>query len=174
MIRSILLLCFAVLISACQDMKVNAQEANAFTYSTDDVECMAQNIYFEASNQGRKGREAVAYVTLNRVESEQYPDNVCDVVKQAHLSKWHLENTGKIVPIRHKCQFSWYCDGKSDIIKDAKVYNDILLIAIEVMMRYPKQDVTFGATHYHANYVAPQWRKSLSKVIIIEDHIFYK
>ena len=39
------------------------------------------------------------------------------------------------------------------------------------------QDIAFildGATHYHADYVYPEWRKSKHKVVQIGNHIFYK
>ena len=44
--------------------------------------CLAQNIYFEAGNQPFSGKLAVANVVLNRVESSQFPDTICEVVKQ--------------------------------------------------------------------------------------------
>ena len=35
-------------------------------------------------------------------------------------------------------------------------------------------DITDGATHYHADYVFPEWRKSKTKTVEIGDHIFYR
>jgi len=35
-------------------------------------------------------------------------------------------------------------------------------------------DITDGATHYHADYVSPAWRKSKTKTVEIGDHIFYR
>ena len=43
------------------------------------------------------------------------------------------------------------------------VYGDITVV-----------DITEGATHYHADYVYPAWRKTKTKTIEIEDHIFYR
>ena len=43
------------------------------------------------------------------------------------------------------------------------VYGDITVV-----------DITEGATHYHADYVYPTWRKTKTKTIEIEDHIFYR
>lgn len=143
-------------------------------FNKEDLTCLATNIYFEAKNQSVLGQMAVAYVTLNRVKHSNYPDTICEVVKQAIVSKWHLKNTGKIVPIRNKCQFSWYCDGRSDKIKNKEAYNKALEIAGYVLMLYPTSDITDGSTHYHANYVNPKWNRSLKKVVSIEEHIFYK
>jgi len=71
--------------------------------------CLAQNIYFEAGNQSLDGMAAVADVTLNRVKSSRYPDTICEVVKQG------LKHSNGAMK-RNMCQFSWYCDGKSDYI----------------------------------------------------------
>jgi spore germination cell wall hydrolase CwlJ-like protein len=169
MIRVFIALVTATIISA-----TSAFSEERSNYSSDDYKCLAQNIYFEAKNQSRKGQMAVAYVTLNRVKSNDYPNTICGVVKQAKVSQWHLKNTGKVVPIRHKCQFSWYCDGLSDTIRDEEAYKSALEVAGYVMMMYPVNDLTFGSTHYHAHYVNPSWSSSLLKIVTIEDHIFYK
>ena len=65
--------------------------------------CLALNVYFEARSEPMIAQFAVAQVTMNRVASEKYPDNVCDVVWQ-------------------KKQFSWTHDGKSDKPKEAKAW----------------------------------------------------
>ena len=74
--------------------------------------CLAQNIYFESANQSFAGRVAVANVVLNRVEDAQFPDTICGVVYQAEMEEnWK----GNLLPVLHRCQFSWYCDGKGDL-----------------------------------------------------------
>ena len=75
--------------------------------------CLAQNIYFESRDQSTIGQIAVAEVTLNRVADPRWPNDVCSVVKQGPTYKWK-----KTYPIKHRCEFSWYCDGKSDKVKD--------------------------------------------------------
>ena len=94
------------------------------TYSSEEhVQCLAVNIYHEARDQGTAGKLAVSAVVLNRVNDKRFPNTVCEVVLQAHMKKsW---KTGLPIPIRNKCQFSWYCDGKSDKPKNTKVYNEI-------------------------------------------------
>ena len=44
--------------------------------------CLAMNIYHEARSEPIAGRVAVAEVTLNRVESKYYPNDICGVVYQ--------------------------------------------------------------------------------------------
>ena len=92
------------------------KEYNEHLQEVGQAKCLADNMYFEARNQSWRGIVAVGMVTLNRVNDKRFPEILCEVVKQGPISKWWLEQKGKIVPIRHKCQFSWYCDGKSDKI----------------------------------------------------------
>ena len=133
--------------------------------------CLAQNIYFEAGNQPFAGRYAVGNVTMNRVDDLQFPNTVCEVVYQAkeYKTSW----TGKTIPVRGMCQFSWYCDGKSDEPKDSKTWIESIRIA-DMILNEPTIDVTSGALWYHANYILPYWADHLEYVITIEDHIFYK
>ena len=132
----------------------------------DEKKCLAENIYFEARGQGQAGWLAVAQVTLNRVEDRRFPNTVCEVVKQGLTYA-----SGD--PIRNKCQFSWYCDGKSDKVKNLKVYSEINEL-VNYVLDQKLFDFTGGATHYHADYVRPDWAKTKTKTIEIEDHIFYR
>ena len=138
--------------------------------------CMADNIYWEARNQPVKGMWAVAFVVDNRVEDSRFPNSHCEVIKQGPTSKWRFKKHGKVVPIRHRCQFSWYCDGKSDEIPsyDIDVYLIALAIAQKVFFGSYSVDITKGATHYHADYVFPAWRKQKTKTLKVANHIFYR
>ena len=81
--------------------------------ATKQHECLARNIYFEARNEPFAGQFAVAMVTLNRVYDKQFPNSICEVVYQGlHYSSGH--------PKRDRCQFSWYCDGKVDDVKNKR------------------------------------------------------
>jgi spore germination cell wall hydrolase CwlJ-like protein len=35
-------------------------------------------------------------------------------------------------------------------------------------------DITEGSTHYHSTSVHPYWADSLTKVVTVDQHIFYK
>ena len=139
---------------------------------TKEIHCMALNIYHEARNESVDGQIAVANVTMNRAEDSRFPSTICGVVYQAKMSSWWKEKRNKEVPIRNACQFSWYCDGKSDKVREINVYNKIYVIAEEVLMGLHK-DNTHGSTHYHANYVNPYWASSLQRVAYVDNHIFY-
>ena len=133
------------------------------------VMCLALNVYHEAKNQSLIGQIAVAQVVMNRVKDERYPDNVCDVVYQGQYYKWKPD-----LPIKNRCQFSWYCDGKSDKPnKDTFAWEQAVTVAHGVY--YGKlDDFVEGATHYHAHYVLPEWASSKTYITRIDDHIFYR
>ena len=131
--------------------------------------CLALNTYHEAKNQSMIGQVATAQVVMNRVADSRYPNTVCEVVKQGPKYK------GSDVPVRHKCQFSWFCDGKSDEPKkDSKEWFKAQDYARIVLSGRIALDVTEGATHYHATYVRPAWAKTKTRTTRIERHIFYR
>lgn len=171
-VLNVIILCSMVFIGISYWNEAKAEEKLRPISDSDRV-CLAQNIFFEARNQAITGQVAVAWVTLNRYESDRYPNSICGVVHQANKDK-----QGKIV--KHKCQFSWYCDGKSDRIPNnvvaQRAWEDAQLIAKVVLLDWArgKASPVKQATMYHATYVKPYWRKSFTQVAQIEDHIFYQ
>ena len=141
-----------------------------------EVECIAKNMWFEARNEGTAGVYAVTNVVFNRMDSEKYPQTACDVIEQAKYSTWWLKEKGKLVPIKNMCQFSWYCDGKSDeVSRKEGLYADLVNLANYMLVNKSTiLDITDGATFYHADYVKPKWRLSKHRTVIIGRHIFYK
>lgn len=150
---------------------VNSSVANAMGLFTADERpelwCLAQNIYYEARGSNRADRIAVADVVLNRVKDTRYPNTVCDVVQQGHK---HPNGQMK----RNQCQFSWYCDGKSDWPRDLDSWVDAQQIAYNMMQWDDGRGLTEGATHYHAKYVSPAWARDFHLVGRIGVHIFYR
>lgn len=137
---------------------VISQSASADT-RLEDLQCLAKNVYFEGRNQPWVGQVAIAQVTLNRVRSAAFPNTICEVVRQKK---------------RNICQFSWYCDGKSDQPKDIKDYDKATDVAIQVYSG-TIPDVTEGALWYHATYIRrPFWAYSMKEMVKINEHIFYK
>ena len=121
----------------------------------EELDCLARNIYFESRNQPLAGRLAVGQVTMNRVDSPKFPNTVCDVVMQG----------GERL---HRCQFSWYCDGEIDYPSDEIRFREASDLAITVYVRE-------GALWYHANYIKqPNWARSKTITVKINEHIFYK
>lgn len=130
------------------------------------VECLAQNIFFEAGHEAVTGQYAVGMVTMKRTMSSSFPNSVCGVVRQK---------------INNTCQFSWWCNDnlKQKAIKynyspaERRLYNQVRKVAMNTYLNYHEmEDPTKGATFYHATYVDPKWK--LKKTTVIGNHIFYK
>lgn len=135
-----------------------------------DVTCMAMNIYMEAGNQSVAGKLAVAHVTLNRVDMERYPGSVCGVVTQGPT---YQTKSGMTFPVKWKCQFSWFCDGKADKPVDSITWNESIYLANKILNN-KMYDFTDGATHYHNDQVSPAWSRQLKKIVVIDNHTFYR
>lgn len=129
--------------------------------------CMALNIYYEARGSNLADQAGVANVVMNRVNDRRYPATICEVVKQG------LQNADGSMK-RNKCQFSWYCDGKSDRPGNPDLWIEAQMLAWQVIEDGKYRGLTEGATHYHATYVSPRWARELQLVGRIGAHIFYR
>lgn len=137
--------------------------ASLMSTSPEQMVCLAKNIYFEARNQPYIGQLAVAEVVLNRVEDPRYPETICGVVHQGYIKG------------RRDCQFSWFCDGLSDNPYNENLWEQSISTAYDAIdYRVLGIEVAGGATHYHSKDVWPSWRTSLTPVVRIDDHIFYR
>lgn len=126
---------------------------------TKDVKCLADNIYHEAKGESLKGKIGVAQVTINRVNSEHFPDSICDVVYERTKIK------RKIL-----CQFSWTCETGKYIVYNEQ-YEDALNIALAFTYNDAKYDILQHSLFFHADYVRPKWKKK--PITKIGRHIFY-
>ena len=115
-----------------------------------ELQCLADNIYYEARSETFKGKLAVAVVTLNRLKSPDYPNTICGVVYQKNQFSW--------TRTKHK-------------ITDFYAWTDSLLAA-NMAMEDSKVLGNFNATHYHNTTVSPNW--GLRRVAKIGRHIFYQ
>ncbi|MGF1639850.1 MAG: cell wall hydrolase [Rhodospirillales bacterium] len=126
-----------------------------------EFECLALNIYHEARSEPALGQFAVAAVTLNRVAAAAFPDSICAVVQQGGEDRLH------------RCQFSWWCDGKSDTPTNERAWAKARFVAYTVLFFDPP-DPTHGALWYHADYVDPHWASAFTRMAKIGRHIFYR
>ena len=156
-----------IAVGVVQSQEVQAQE-RLQAISMEDRQCLAKNIYFEARSESIAGQVAVAWVTLNRMESDRFPNSVCGVVYQARK-----DSAGN--PRRNQCQFSWYCDGKSDRIRNQREWEDVKLITDVVLIDWARANASpvENATFYHADYVDPYWADSFTEIATVDSHIFY-
>ena len=123
--------------------------------------CMTTALYFEARSEPEKGQIAVGQTVMNRVRSPDYPDTICGVVYQGSHRR-----TG--------CQFSFTCDGKVDKPNNKTQWERSKRLANDVLEGKVWMKSIGSATHYHATYVKPRWRRKMSRLKQIGRHIFYK
>lgn len=161
-------------IAACTMLFVTfasqASEARSMLFTAEENPqewCLAQNVYYEARGSSLADQVAVADVVLNRMNDRRYPDTICGVVQQGRKN---ADGTMK----RNMCQFSWYCDGKSDWPRDMDSWIEAQQIAYLMIHHNQYRGITEGATHYHADYVKPRWASTKQLVGTIGVHIFYR
>ena len=127
-----------------------------------DLECLAENIYFEARGEPLDGQYAVAEVTLNRTRADHFPHTVCGVV---HQFRWD-PSRGRFV-----ADFSWTELGALSP-QDGPDWKQAMAVAIAA---YDDQHEPLvpGALFYHAKSVHPGWSRTRKTVATIGKHIFY-
>jgi len=123
--------------------------------------CMSEALYFEARGEGIEGQFAVAEVILNRMKSSKFPDTICGVVNQG-------SGNG-----RYRCQFTYTCDGKLEIISEMRAWSNVGKVAM-LAIEGDVKELTSGATYYHTNYVNPSWSRKFARTTTIGVHHFYK
>ncbi len=124
-----------------------------------ETHCLALNLYHEARGEDASGVVAVGNVVLNRVESKRFPSTVCKVVKQGGQR-------------RYKCQFSWWCDGRSDKAKNKASWQEMVWLA-QKLLDGSIADNTDGALFYHTSNVNPYWNVKMTPKVRLGTHIFY-
>jgi spore germination cell wall hydrolase CwlJ-like protein len=125
----------------------------------DPLVCLSRTIYWEAKGGSDADMEGVASVVLNRLGHEGYPDSICAVVKQGVEKK--------------ACQFSWWCDGRSDQVKEDDRYAASKEIARKALNQQ-LTDRTKGAMYFHDRNVKPDWAKEYIKTAETQKFLFYK
>ena len=126
---------------------------------TAELLCLALAVYYEARSEPLLGQAAVAEVVLNRVESPNFPETICDVVKQGGTE-------------RYRCQFTYWCDGKTENPRHRLAWRRAKVVAKLTQAGVIRTSAD-RATHYHADYVKPYWRTRLEPVTVIGLHHFY-
>jgi spore germination cell wall hydrolase CwlJ-like protein len=101
----------------------------------------------------------VGWVVLNRRQHPTFPTSVCSIVREG----------GERPP----CQFSFWCDGRSDSPQDGESWALARSVAAELLSR-PPADPTRGALYFHAVSVAPAWAKERRRTVRIGQHIYYR
>ncbi len=128
---------------------------------TQDLNCLAKNVYHEARGEPVDGQYAVAEVTMNRVASKHYPNTICEVVYQANFD---------VIRKRNVSAFSWTEIDVAPV--DWNTWERAWRIAEEVYDGQATLKVE-GALFYHARSIRPRWSRRKRRIAEIGRHIFY-
>jgi spore germination cell wall hydrolase CwlJ-like protein len=121
--------------------------------------CLARTVYWEARGESADSMEAVANVVMNRLAHAGFPKSICEVVKQGREQS--------------TCQFSWWCDGRSDQAKEDAAYATAKEIARRAL-NLELTDRTNGALYFHHKTVLPNWATMYVKTVDLGDFEFYR
>jgi spore germination cell wall hydrolase CwlJ-like protein len=124
--------------------------------NTDEVNCLARNIYFEAPAEPLEGKIAVAQVTINRTKHKNYPATICGVVYQQN---------------KRGCQFSWVCEPPRKI--DSTAFARAKKIATQVLAGKGLLKTLSKALFFHNDTVNPKWASEMQMLTKIGGHTFY-
>ena len=134
------------------DLVAAEQEAKAADTS-DDINCLAGAIYFEAGNEPLAGQLAVGRVIVARANSGRFPSSYCGVVYQP--SQFSFVR-GHAMPAINRDSRAW-----ATAVRIAQIADDGL-------WKSPVE----GAMFFHATHVSPRWGKT--RMAKVDGHIFYR
>ena len=134
--------------------EVSGPSTKASRANIDDIACLAEAVYFEARGTSDKGQKAVAHVVLNRASSPKFPNSVCGVISD-------------------KCQFSYKCDGRPDVLAHSGDRQRAIDLARQVLSG-AASDITEGALFFHAASMEPGWFNTRPRVGAFGGNIFYR
>lgn len=120
-----------------------------------ELHCLSTNIYYEARGETPKGQLAVAYVTLNRTRSPEFPRTICGVVYQKDAFAWTGRRNALHAGFHDK--YAW----------------QLATLVAKLALSGLAEDPTGGAVDFHATYVKPRWRLDETFAIQIGHHKFY-
>jgi spore germination cell wall hydrolase CwlJ-like protein len=133
-------------------------------YANKERDCLSTAIYHEARGESVNGQWAVANVIINRAMSKRFPSSMCGVVFQnADQGRFH-------------CQFTFACDGHSDVATERSAWTRASQIAKAAYSEFQQGKrpgvVPGSALYYHTASVSPGWN-NMKRVAQIGAHVFY-
>lgn len=134
------------------------------SYPKQQHKCLVRNLWHEARGESFESQLWVAQTTINRMGSKNFPNSICDVVKQKNAFSWYHQ----IPKNKHKV--------KPDNKLEQKAYNQIqLVIKYARVLNYLGIDVTKGATNYYKiGTRKPAYLKKMKKIRIVGSHAYFK
>lgn len=149
---SILAVTLSVMTAATVSVWIEKSAERAAARRIADLQCLAENVYYEARGEPLVGQYAVAEVTMNRVASREFPDSVCEVVHTRGAFSWTYEAS---LPAPYG--YEW----RRARAVASSVYDNV------------EAPLVNGALYYHATHVVPAWAATRTQVALVGRHLFY-
>lgn len=139
--------------------EVQAVDPTGSAALDDPITCLARTLYWESKGASAHDMQAVASVVVNRLAHEGFPNSICDVVTQGTE--------------HFPCQFSWWCDGRSDDVVEPEAYETAREVARQAI-NLKLVDRTDDALYFHHRTVAPDWSKVYQLTAETTEFLFYR
>ncbi len=140
----------AITASSLADLVENTPAPAALS---NELECLAGAIFFEAKGESLPGQLAVGRVIVARSQSGRFPASYCGVVYQPSQFSFIR---GRSMPAINRSGHQWQNAVRVAVIADQGTW---------------KSPVE-GAMFFHAAHVSPRWGKA--RMAKIDGHIFYR
>lgn len=130
-----------------------------------DLLVMTSTVLGEAEGEPLIGKIAVAYVIMNRVADQRWPDTASEVcLQRLQFSSWN-RGSARLAPMRDPKKFA-----------SERVWNECFRAALDAAFKL-EPDPTLGANSYLAAAhltVLPIWAEASKITVKIGNHTFYR
>lgn len=139
------------------DMSMLYRVGDKLSLSSQDIRCLALNIFHEAALEPFIGKLAVAQVTHNRLENGRWGSTWCDVVYAPAQFSWTLSKR------------------KREMDPTGKNWQESVEAAYEYAINGLRIHGLEKSKYYHATWMEryPNWAESMIAVREVGKHVFY-
>lgn len=126
--------------------------------NTEQTNCLAEAIYFEARNQSVPAQIYVAETVMNRVRSNRYPDTVCEVINQPYQFSFKLEPVGQL---------------QKKLSNPSRLDTQARTIASQIALQAVSggfEGLHTALHYYNPTKVNPKWAKKFDNSFDLDDH----
>lgn len=142
--------------------------AGKYNLTDQERTCLYLNAFFEGATDTIPAHLGFIEVVLNRRASPEYPNDACQVIYQEDAFSWTTRR-GEAFSWTNRDR--WVHKNEKHVLQAIQITVNGYLDAMEAGELEP---ITYGATHYHADYVSPCWLPDMKLTNRLGFHLFYK
>ena len=161
-----ILICFGIFLASPLSVPVKSREYSGIVSQVEiekEAECIREALWFESRDQGLEGMKAVLSVIHNRKQAKGFPSTYCGVIhaKMQFSYRLHLP-AGVGLKIHPQNSL------------DKEILEDISLLAHKVVTGKFKPVLEPNVLWYAHVKVKNHWTRKYKRVIVLNQHAFYK